>query len=189
MKNVITLFVLFLGIITFAQSKKEQKIKELITLSDGSKVLSVAIKQFIDSYKEKYKDLPDSFWSEFLREGDSNKITDLYISIYEKFLTDAEIDQLLAFYKTDLGKKMLANMLPIMQGAIQASEIFTEAELVQLAEFNKTGVSSKMASIMPSIVKETQMFAEDLNNKIKEKINKHYGYQSPPPPPSSAPQK
>lgn len=184
MKKFITLSVLFFGIITFSQSK-EQKIKDVITLSNGSKMASSGIQQFINFYKEKYKDLPDSFWSEFLREGDPNNITKLYVPIYDKFFTEAEIDQLIDFYKTPVGKKMVANMPAIMEGKTDVSKLFTEAEMNQLTVFYKTDAWKKMADNMPAIMQETKIFAEGLNKRINEKINNHYGYQSPPPPPSA----
>lgn len=186
MKRFVTLCILCLGMITFAQSK-EQKIREAIALTNGSKVASFGIKEFIGSYKEKYKDLPDSFWSEFLEEGEPDKIDNLYIPIYDKFYTEAEIDQLIVFYKTEVGKKLIANMLPIMQGTMQSDEIFTEAELGQLEAFNKTEVGEKMIANIPSIMEETKIFAMNLNDRINKKINNHFGYQSPPPP--SAPKK
>ena len=68
MKKIIIAFALFIGVTGFAQTSKEAKIKELIEVTGVSKMAVQGAQQFVNTYKESYKDIPDEFWNGFLKE-------------------------------------------------------------------------------------------------------------------------
>lgn len=146
MKKGIILCFFLLGINAFSQSN-EAKLKELITLTRSDKMLSIAFQQFMDYYNNKYKDLPESFWDEFKKDMSPEKIFALYIPVYKKYFTDSDVDELIKFYKTPAGQKMIENMPNLMK---DAREIGTS-------------------------------YAEALDKRVNDKLNKHYHFQNPPP--------
>lgn len=147
MKKGIILCFFLLGINAFSQSN-EAKLKELITLTRSDKMLSIAFQQFMDYYNNKYKDLPESFWDEFKKDMSPEKIFALYIPVYKKYFTDSDVDELIKFYKTPAGQKMIENMPNLMK---DAREIGTS-------------------------------YAEALDKRVNDKLNKHYHFQNPPQP-------
>ncbi|TZF94378.1 DUF2059 domain-containing protein [Chryseobacterium panacisoli] len=145
-KGIILCFFL-LGINAFSQSN-EAKLKELITLTRSDKMLSIAFQQFMDHYNNRYKDLPDSFWDEFKKDMSSEKIFALYIPVYKKYFTDSEVDELIKFYKTPAGQKMIENMPNLMNDSMKIGSDYAQA----------------------------------LDKRVNDKLNKHYHFQDPPPP-------
>ncbi|NIF07002.1 DUF2059 domain-containing protein [Chryseobacterium sp. Tr-659] len=145
-KGIILCFFL-LGINIFSQSN-EAKLKELISLTKSDRMLSMGFQGFMDHYNNKYKDLPSNFWDEFKKDMTPDKIFELYIPIYKKYFTDADVDALIKFYKTPAGQKLIENMPSLMKESMEIAN----------------------------------NFAEGLNKKVNDKLNKHYHFQDPPPP-------
>ncbi|WP_375181927.1 DUF2059 domain-containing protein [Chryseobacterium sp.] len=119
MKKILVAFVLFIGITGFAQTSKEAKIKELIEVTGVSKMAVQGAQQFVNAYKEKYKDIPDEFWNGFLKEVSSEEFSKLYIPIYAKYYTESDLDELIKFYKTPIGQKTISNMPLIMNESME----------------------------------------------------------------------
>lgn len=145
-KGIILCFFL-LGINAFSQSN-EAKLRELITLTRSDRMLSMGFQQFMDHYNNQYKDLPADFWDEFKKEMSTEKIFALYTPIYKKYFTDSDVDELIKFYKTPAGQKMIENMPSLMNDSRKIGNDYANA----------------------------------LNEKVKDKLNKYYHFQNPPPP-------
>ncbi|WP_294310731.1 DUF2059 domain-containing protein [uncultured Chryseobacterium sp.] len=123
-KKVTAAFFIFAGTFVFAQSAKEAKVKELIEVIGVSKMASLGAKQFIDAYKENYKMIPDEFWNEFLKEVSSEEFSKLYIPIYAKYYSESDLDELIRFYKTPLGQKIITNTPLIMKESVEVGRDF-----------------------------------------------------------------
>ncbi|REC40750.1 MULTISPECIES: DUF2059 domain-containing protein [Chryseobacterium] len=119
MKKIIVAFVLFIGVTGFAQTSKEAKIKELIEVTGVSKMAVQGAQQFVNTYKENYKDIPDEFWNGFLKEVSTEEFSKLYIPIYSKYYTESDLDELIKFYKTPIGQKTISNMPLIMNESME----------------------------------------------------------------------
>ncbi|WP_300686122.1 DUF2059 domain-containing protein [Chryseobacterium sp.] len=126
MKKGIILGFLLLGINAFSQSN-EAKVRELISITRSDRMLSIGFKEFMDHYNNKYKDLPDNFWDEFKKDMAPERIVTLYIPIYKKYFSDADIDELIKFYKTPAGQKLIKNMPSLMTESTQVTNNFVEA--------------------------------------------------------------
>lgn len=119
MKKIVIVSALFLGMSTFAQTK-ETKIRELITLTGGDKLASQGVSQNIGKYQKAYPGVPRTFWDEFSKEMSPEKFAELYVPIYSKYYTEAEIDDLIKFYQTPIGKKTLEVMPLILKESMKA---------------------------------------------------------------------
>lgn len=133
MKRIIAVSILFLGVNTFAQIK-EAKIKELIALTGGDKLASQAVSENIGKYQQAYPGVPRKFWEEFSKEMSPEKFAELYVPIYNKYYNETEIDELIKFYNTPLGKKVLEVMPLILKESMEAGRKMgeeTSAELMK----------------------------------------------------------
>ncbi|BEV05839.1 DUF2059 domain-containing protein [Chryseobacterium gambrini] len=119
MEKIIVAFVLLIGVTGFAQTSKEAKIKELIEVTGVSKMAVQGAQQFVNTYKENYKDIPDEFWNGFLKEVSTEEFSKLYIPIYSKYYTESDLDELIKFYKTPIGQKTISNMPLIMNESME----------------------------------------------------------------------
>lgn len=113
MKKIIFLIVLFNFVFSYSQNKQE-KVKELISLS-GTFTLSKKIEaELISRYRKKYENVPDSAWKSIEPKINIDELINEVTDIYGSKFTEKEIDQLLIFYKSDLGKKIIQNSPNIM---------------------------------------------------------------------------
>jgi hypothetical protein len=97
-----------------------------------------ALKQSAAAVPEKvWQEVTDEFKSEFLKKGG---IADLLIPIYSKHFTAAEIRQLIAFYESPLGKKLIEAQPSIVKDAFEVGQLRGEEIIKQLQEkFRKRG--------------------------------------------------
>ena len=72
--------------------------------------------------KQAIPDVPEEFWTKFMAKVDASELTELIVPIYAKYFTHDEVKQLLAFYQTPLGQKMIANQPAIMQESMEAGQ-------------------------------------------------------------------
>ena len=80
--------------------------------------------------------IPAAFWDSFLAHArqDTTRLLDQLIPVYAAHLTKAELDDLVRFYQTPLGRR-LAEVLPlIMQESMQAGQSWGAGIGRQVAE-------------------------------------------------------
>jgi len=122
MKKITVAFI-FSGFTLFAFSQDSSKISRIKTLLEitGSGKLGVqVIENMLVSYKQSLPNVPEEFWNNFMKEVNPEALTTIIIPIYDKYYTTEEINKIIEFYQTPLGKKVISTMPQIMQESIQA---------------------------------------------------------------------
>lgn len=109
MKRILLVFVLFFVTNVYSQSKQE-KIKELLTMSKQANIGIQLINQFVGQFKKTYPTVPEKMWTDFLKEINPEDMINLVVPIYDKYYTESDIDEMLKFYKSPVGLKMTANI-------------------------------------------------------------------------------
>jgi len=117
------LFIITVNAFSQASSKTEN-IKKLLELTGSAKLGVMIADNFIKNFKSNYKDVPDDFWIEFKKQFSSDALINMLIPIYEKYYTDDDIKQLIAFYETPIGKKVISTMPLVVQESMQAGQIW-----------------------------------------------------------------
>ena len=116
---VIALLVLFccapvLLAQTTAASTKEDKIRKILIQTDATGAFTREISAGIERQKQISPEVPAKFWDELTKEIDANKFVELVIPVYASFFNDQELTDLIAFYETPLGKKMIVSLPKII---------------------------------------------------------------------------
>ena len=70
--------------------------------------------------------MDNQVWDEFSKELNVDDLIDLTVPIYEKYYTENEIEQLIKFYKTPLGRKVTENLPMITQESMEAGRVWGE---------------------------------------------------------------
>lgn len=100
--------------VTFYSQSKQEKARTLISLSGAFKLSKDVEKDVISRYKAKYKNVPDYVWTSLEPRINIDNLINEVVNIYESKFTEKEIDELLVFYKSDLGKKLIQASPTIM---------------------------------------------------------------------------
>lgn len=96
--------------------EKVAKIRELLVLTDAAGMAASALKSQAGSIKRMLPLPPaaqDDFEKELLAEVDINQLTNLLIPIYERHVSEEDLDRLLAFYRSPAGKRFI-KALPLI---------------------------------------------------------------------------
>ena len=124
MKKII--FILLLcgaAFSSFSQTlSKKEKIQKLLDITGSAKIGMQAIQNMIPMFEKSYSTVNKEFWDDFAKEIKPTDLTDLIIPIYDKYYTEDDIDQLIAFYNTPVGKKMVEVLPSISKESMAAGQ-------------------------------------------------------------------
>jgi hypothetical protein len=119
MLKVVALFALSFALLTTSVSAQDStKIKHIRELLDvmGSGRLGVQVMtSMLQQYKKSFPDVDAQFWDDFLKEVKPDDLVNMIIPIYDKYFSDDDIRQLITFYNTPVGKKLVENLPAITQ--------------------------------------------------------------------------
>lgn len=128
MKRYLLILILLIASITsFAQdSARIKNIQQLLEITGSAKLGLQVMNSIIDSYKKSYPKLENnnSFWSDFQKEFTAGEMINRIIPVYEKYYTDDDIKQLIQFYQSPVGKKVIATMPGVMQESMHIGEMW-----------------------------------------------------------------
>ncbi len=128
-KLTLALFVVLslVSVQSFAQTPsgdpaKIADIRKLISLTGGDKVGEQMIDQMIKSFSAYNPNIPAEFWAEFKKDIDTNKITEMNIPVYDKYLSHEEIKETIKFYESAVGKKLIDVLPKVLEETYTAGE-------------------------------------------------------------------
>ena len=94
---------------------KEAAIRELLDLTGSGKLGLQVMKQMIEPMKKAFPGLDDAFWNKFFSKVNTDDLTELVVPAYARHFSQDEIDGAIAFYKTPVGRKILAEMPEVVR--------------------------------------------------------------------------
>lgn len=128
--SVIIFLVCFGNVQSQNQDTMELRIIHLLDISGSKEAFDVAINQMIDLQKNTYEDtLSEEFFEAFRKEAIKIGREDLYkliVPIYEKHFTLEEINGIIKFHESEVGKKMVSKMPMILAESMQQGAIWGE---------------------------------------------------------------
>ncbi len=129
MKTITTIIALFL--ITFglsiAQTDTEfkAKLKNMFELSGSEEAYKTIIKQMIAMYKDQFSDVPEETWNDLEKEFLKtllDDLVDMLVPVYSRHLTLDDLQKIIEFYQTPVGKKYAEKTPLIMQESMQIGQ-------------------------------------------------------------------
>lgn len=107
-RNIFFVLLLFFSLSGFAQSNsKETQIRKLLDITGSVKLGTESMDRIIETFKTNFNNVPAEFWDEFRSEIDAEGLIKLIVPIYDKYYSEEDVRQLIAFYETPLGKKLI----------------------------------------------------------------------------------
>jgi len=117
--------------------------------ADMNRTFELQMPQVIGNLKKKYSNIPQATWDDFARIGTEEfkkslpEFEEPVIAILDKNFTDDEIKQLIAFYKTPLGQKVLTQMPVVMQQSEQLGQTWGAQVGARVAERIRAAAKQK----------------------------------------------
>lgn len=109
---------------SFAQtsSAKEQAIRQIMEMTDVASLGRQINRMMMDQLRPMVPDVPDTVWTELTQALDSTDMVSLMIPIYDRHFTLAELEGLVAFYATPLGRALIQKTPAITQESMVAGQ-------------------------------------------------------------------
>ena len=107
MKKPVLLLVLFLtAAAVFGQTKNDDILK-LLKISGTEKLAEQMMEMMIQQFRQMFPEIPAVFWNKFKQKLDIDSLLRLCVPAYNKHYSHDEIKQLIQFYETPLGRKVV----------------------------------------------------------------------------------
>lgn len=95
--------------------KKEQAIRKLLEVTHTAQGIITGMEANLDAQKKAQPSIPDIFWEELIKraKSDVGEFLTMMVGIYDQHYTQEQLDQMLAFFETPLGR-MMADKAPVV---------------------------------------------------------------------------
>ena len=129
MKNLICILALSLFFIPFADAQADpayvKALKKMFELNGSEETYKAAITQSLNMFKDQFPEDESNFIKEFEGELLNTTFNDLFemlTPVYAKYLTLEDIEAVIQFYETPVGKKFAKNTPAITQESMQVGQ-------------------------------------------------------------------
>ena len=89
------------------EAAKRADIKRMMQISGSGDMGVQVMNHMVELFRKEKSEVSDKFWAEFVSEVDADEIIEMCIPSYDRRFTHDEIKQLIAFYETPLGQKLI----------------------------------------------------------------------------------
>jgi hypothetical protein len=104
------------------QSSKAVKIKQLMELTGTGKMAVQVVDQIISTTAVRNPKVDPKFWEEFSKSINPEDMINLIMPVYEKFYSEEDIDNMIIFYNTPTGKKMIQVLPDLTQESMRVGQ-------------------------------------------------------------------
>lgn len=116
--SMIMLFATVTSVYAQSDNNNEYRatLEKMMNLSGALEVSKTMVPQMVSMMKQASPGTADAFWDDFAAKWKTkfaDRMVELYVPIYQKYLTIDDLKDLIAFYETPIGKK-LAEATPKM---------------------------------------------------------------------------
>ena len=118
-KNILAIAFLVFGVLTNAQSSKELKIAELLETMGSTEAMKTSFEYMINYYKQNNPQISSEYWDNASKHVDYYELVQKLVPVYSKHFTEQEIVDLLKFYNTSTGKKMIEKTPTILEESME----------------------------------------------------------------------
>ena len=118
-KNILAITFLVLGVFTTAQTTKDVKIAKLLETMGSTQAMKTSVEYMINYYKQNNPQISSEYWDNASKHVDYDELVQKLIPVYSKHFTEQEIVDLLKFYNTSTGKKMIEKTPTILEESME----------------------------------------------------------------------
>ena len=118
----------------FAAQASAKQVRELMDVFGVNRMFQQMNAQMAGMMGQQLPCVPASYWNNFLDEKGMQDLSEKMIPIYQRHFTAEEIDGLLKFYRSPLGRKVVAEMPATMAEGMQIGQQWGRARAEAMME-------------------------------------------------------
>lgn len=125
--SLVFLFVVISNTFSFGQNDPAYtaKLRQMFAVSGSEQTYKAAIENMFSLFRKQKTTVPDTIWAEYQSEFLKTSMDDLVTMlepVYSKHMSLEDINQLIAFYETPVGKKFATKTPLIMAESMQVGQ-------------------------------------------------------------------
>jgi hypothetical protein len=131
MKRILLTCLLLVSLIglSFCQidDTYRKTLKELYRASHAMESVDAVIKQMFTMFRSEYNDVPDEIWDDLEKEFNKatvDNLIEMLVPVYLKHLSIEDLQELIVFYESPVGKKYAEKNPLIMQESMQVGQLW-----------------------------------------------------------------
>jgi len=105
-----------------AETPKQKDIRKLLVLTGSAQLGMQVMSQMMQQFKQAKPNVPEKFWVDFMKKVRVDDLIGLIVPIYDKHLSHPEVKDLIAFYGTPTGRKLVRVLPQITQESMGAGQ-------------------------------------------------------------------
>ena len=118
----------------------EAQVRQLMDVSGVDRMLGQMNTQMAAMMQQQIPCVPASYWQDFIDAKGVRELTGRMVPIYQRHFSAADIEGLLRFYRSPLGKKVITQMPATMAEGMQLGQEWGRRRAqAMLAELHKSG--------------------------------------------------
>ncbi len=160
MKKTFILLILALSFfsiqLAIAKPATKESVMTLMKKSGAGNTGNMMVEQMIPALKSMMPDAPESFWTDMKAEMNVNNVIDLIVPVYQKHLTEKDVQSINAFYDTKAGKKLIEAQPLIMQESILIGQQWGQEIARNIIEKYKARLQAQAQTIDNNSTKDTE---------------------------------
>jgi len=130
---------LLLSFGALAETPSDESVQELMDVTGAGKMAVQFMDQMMPAMKQMMPDAPEGFWTEFRKGINPDELENMVIPVYQKHLTQKDVNDQIAFFKSEAGQKMISVQPQIMQESMMIGQQWG----MELAERAKVKLSER----------------------------------------------
>ena len=124
------LIIAFVTIMLFGnargQNASSESVRNLLHMINANDVGQQMLEQILPSLKAMLPEATERFWKEFQDGIDTDQLLNQLIPIYQKYLSEKDVNDIIKFYLTPAGKVLLEHQPSIMKESLAVSQQWGE---------------------------------------------------------------
>jgi uncharacterized protein len=120
--TTITAFAALFCQITLAEPATEKTIRTLLETTGAGALGTQMMQQMLPGLKKMVPKAPEDFWTDFMKEANTDELITLVIPIYQKNFTEEDLLETIAFYKSPVGQRLITKLPIVSQESFQVGQ-------------------------------------------------------------------
>ena len=104
------------------ETQKQKDIRKLLKITGSGELGTQVMGQMIGNMKKAMPQVPEKFWTDFMKEVHTDELVDLIVPVYDRNLSQADVAELIKFYESPTGKKFVSVLPKITQESMGVGE-------------------------------------------------------------------
>lgn len=122
---LLAVFALSFNGMSQADNQYKTALKKMFEVSGTEEAYKEAIKQMVTMFKAQRSEVPSEIWDEFEQEFLNTSLTELVemlAPVYSKYMTKEDLQQIVAFYDSPVGKKFAKSTPMITRESMEVGQ-------------------------------------------------------------------